>query len=69
MPATQPGLYTTLMDRCLMIRGAEDDPWGLSQGLAGSQAIICRRGFANRPNYSEEMPVTVVIMPKVRRAC
>ena len=55
------------MDRCFVrSRGAEDDPWGLSQGLAGSHAIICRRGFANRPNCSEEVPVTVVVMPKVR---
>ncbi|CAN0135364.1 unnamed protein product [Pylaiella littoralis] len=44
---------------------SEDDPWGVSQGLAGSQAIICRRGFANRPNRSEDIPVTVVVMPKV----
>lgn len=55
------------MDRCFVrSRGAEDDPWGLSQGLAGSHAIICRPGFANRPNCSEEVPVTVVVMPKVR---
>lgn len=46
-------------------RGAEDDVWGLSQGLAGTQGIFCRRGFAKRPNEHEETPMTVLVMPKV----
>lgn len=41
----------------------EDDKWGVSQGLAGSQGIYCRRGIATRNN--EEISVTVVVMPKV----
>lgn len=53
------------MGNSYTVRLSEDDPWGVSQGLAGSQAIICRRGFANRPNRSEDIPVTVVVMPKV----
>lgn len=47
------------------IRGTQDDPWGVSQGLAGREAISCRRGLANRPSSNEELPVTVVVMPKV----
>lgn len=46
-------------------RGTQNDSWGLSQGLAGSQGICCRRGLANR-GTGEEYPVTVVITPKVR---
>lgn len=46
-------------------RGAEDDVWGLSQGLAGTQGIFCRRGFAKRTNEHEETPMTVLVMPKV----
>lgn len=46
-------------------RGAEDDEWGLSQGLAGDQGIFCRRGFAKRSNDQEETPITVLVMPKV----
>lgn len=47
------------------VRGTQDDPWGVSQGLAGRQAISCRRGLANRLSSNEELPVTVVAMPKV----
>lgn len=46
-------------------RGAEDDVWGVSQGLAGTQGILCRRGFAKRTNEHEETPMTVLVMPKV----
>ncbi|CAM9755036.1 unnamed protein product [Ectocarpus sp. 8 AP-2014] len=45
--------------------GTLDDPWEVSQGLAGREAISCRRGLANRPRSNEELPVSVVAMPKV----
>eukprot|EP00903_Cladosiphon_okamuranus_P015923 g14708.t1 len=44
--------------------GAENDPWGVSQGLAGSHAISCRQGCAKRPNCSGEFPVGMGYPPR-----